>query len=226
MVDRLRGRSAREQARRDEARRDGRSPSRPTRATRSGPASSSPATSSVRTRSSSSPAMADEFVELHGDRDVRRRRRDRRRVRPDRRPPGRRHRPAEGRRDRREHPAQLRDAPSRGLPQGDAAHGAGRALRPAGRHVHRRPGRPPRPGVGGARDRRRDRPLDRAHVPPADADRGGHHRRGRLGRRARDRRRRRRARPRERGLQRHQPGGLRLDPVADAGPGRRPRRWR
>ena len=54
-----------------------------------------------------------------------------------------------------------------------------------------------------------------ADDPPADADRHGHHRRGRLGRRARDRRRRRRHRARERGLLGHQPGGLRLDPVAD-----------
>ena len=75
---------------------------------------------------------------------VRRRRGDRRRLRPDRRPAGRRHRPAEGRRHRREHPAQLRDAASGGLPQGDAGDGAGRAVRPAGRDVRRRPGRPSR----------------------------------------------------------------------------------
>ena len=51
------------------------------------------------------------------------------------------------------------------------------------------PGRPSRRGVRGARHRRGDRPLDRADEPPPDADRGGHHRRGRLRRRARDRRR-------------------------------------
>ena len=44
---------------------------------------------------------------------VRRRRGDGRRARPDRRPAGRHRRPAEGRRHRREHPPQLRDAPSR-----------------------------------------------------------------------------------------------------------------
>ena len=75
---------------------------------------------------------------------VRGRRGDRRRPGPPRRPPGRRHRPAEGRRHRREHPAQLRDAASGGLPQGDAGDGARRALRPAGRHVRRRPRRPSR----------------------------------------------------------------------------------
>ena len=157
---------------------------------------------------------------------VRRRRGDRRRVRPDRRPPRRRRRPAEGRRHRREHPPQLRDAPPRGLPQGDAGDGAGRAVRAAGRHLRRRPGRPPRPGVGGARHRRGDRPLDRADEPAPDADRDGHHRRGRLGRGAGDRRRRRRHRPRERRLFRDQPGGLRLDPVADRRRGPDRRRWR
>ena len=75
---------------------------------------------------------------------VRRRRGDGRRARPARRPAGRGRRPAEGRRHRREHPAQLRDAASRGLPQGDAPDGAGRAVRPAGRHLRRRPGRPSR----------------------------------------------------------------------------------
>ena len=88
------------------------------------------------------------------------------------------------------------------------------------------PGRPSRRGVRGARHRRGDRPLDRADEPPPDADRHGHHRRGRLRRRAGDRRRRRRDRPRERRLLGDQPGGLRLDPVADRGRGRRPRRSR
>ena len=74
---------------------------------------------------------------------------------------GRGHRPAEGRRHGREHPAQLRDAPPGGLPQGDAGHGAGRAVRPAGRHVRGRPGRPPRPRIRGARHRRGDRPVRR-----------------------------------------------------------------
>ena len=75
---------------------------------------------------------------------VRRRPGDRRRLRPARRPAGRRRRPAEGRRHRREHPAQLRHAPSRGLSQGDARHGARRAVRPAGRHLRRRARRAPR----------------------------------------------------------------------------------
>ena len=43
-------------------------------------------------------------------------------------------------------------------------------------HLRRRPGRPPRPGIRGARHRRGDRPLDRADEPAADADRDGHHR--------------------------------------------------
>ena len=75
---------------------------------------------------------------------VRRRRGHGRGPGQDRRTPGRRHRPAEGRRHGREHPAQLRDAASRGLPQGHAGHGARRTPRPAGRHVRRRPGRPSR----------------------------------------------------------------------------------
>ena len=140
---------------------------------------------------------------------VRRRRGDGRRPRPARRPARRRHRPAEGRRHRREHPAQLRHAPPRGLPQGDADHGARRALRPAGRHLRRRPGRPSGPeseerGIAEAIAR-----SIGAHDPPAHADRRGHHRRGRLGRGAGHRRRRRRHRPRERGLLGHQPRGLR-----------------
>ena len=93
---------------------------------------------------------------------VRRRRGDRRRARPDRRPAGRGRRPAEGRRDRREHPAQLRDAASRGLPQGDAGHGA----RPSGSGLPivtfvDVPGRASRARIRGARHRRGDRPLDR-----------------------------------------------------------------
>ena len=70
--------------------------------------------------------MADEFVELHGDRlfgD------DAAIVAGLARIGGRRVacRPAEGRRHRREHPAQLRHAPPGGLSQGDAGHGARRA---------------------------------------------------------------------------------------------------
>ena len=76
-------------------------------------------------------AIADEFIELHGDRlfgdddaiVAGLARIGDRRVVVDR--------PAEGRRHRREHPAQLRHAPPRGLSQGDAGHGARRAVRPA-----------------------------------------------------------------------------------------------
>ena len=103
--------------------------------------------------------------------------------------------------------------------------GARGALRPAGRDVRRRPRRPPRPRVRGARHRRGDRPVGRPDDPPPHADRDRDHRRGRLRRRARDRRRRRGAGPRERGLLRHLAGGLREHPVADHGRGgdRRPR---
>ena len=66
-----------------------------------------------RGRSSSLAAMADEFVELHGDRLFGDDAAIVAGLRPDRRPAGRRRRPAEGRRHRGEHPAQLRDAPSR-----------------------------------------------------------------------------------------------------------------
>ena len=88
------------------------------------------------------------------------------------------------------------------------------------------PGAHPGPGVGGARHRRGDRPLDRADDPPADADRDRHHRRRRLGRGAGDRRRRRRHRARERGLLGDLARGLRLDPVADGRRGAGGRRWR
>ena len=82
---------------------------------------------------------------------LRRRRGDRGRVRDDRRTQGGGRRPAEGRRHRGERPAQLRHAPPRGLPQGDADHGARRAGRAAGRDVRRRARRAPGPGVRGAR---------------------------------------------------------------------------
>ena len=67
--------------------------------------------------------------------------------------------------------------------------GARRALRPAGRHVRRHARAPTRARVRGARHRRGHRPLDRADDPPAHADRQRHHRRGRIGWRAGDRRR-------------------------------------
>ena len=81
------------------------------------------------------------------------------------------------------------------------------------------PGAHPGPGVGGAGDRRGHRALGRPDDPPADPDRDRDHRRGRLRRRARDRRRRRRAGPRERGLLGDLARGLREHPVADHGRG-------
>ena len=89
-------------------------------------------------------AMTDDFVELHGDRLFGDDAAIVAGLRPPRRAARRRHRPAEGRRHRGEHPAQLRDAPPRGLPQGDAGHGAGRALRPADRDLRGRARRPSR----------------------------------------------------------------------------------
>ena len=90
------------------------------------------------------PELADEFVELHGDRLFGDDEAVVTGLRPDRRAAGRRRRPAEGRRHRGEHPAQLRDAASRGLSQGDAGHGARRAARPADRDLRRRARRPSR----------------------------------------------------------------------------------
>ena len=87
--------------------------------------------------------IADEFVELHGDRlfgddeavVAGFARIDGHRVAVDR--------PAEGRRHRGERPPQLRHAPPRGIPQGDADHGARGTERPPGRHVRGRARRPP-----------------------------------------------------------------------------------
>ncbi|GIW19941.1 MAG: hypothetical protein KatS3mg065_0237 [Chloroflexota bacterium] len=86
------------------------------------------------------------------------------------------------------------------------------------------PGRLPRPGRRGARGRRSHRSGHRLHDPPPNPHRDRHRRRGRLGRRPRHRRRRRRPRPRERRLLRHQPRGLRLDPLANGRSGARSRR--
>ena len=227
VVPELAGRACR-RARERRRRRARRARRRPPaiRATPSGRGSSSPATCS---------RPADARVRRRDDRrlrraprrpPVRRRRGDRRGSGPARRSAGRRRRSAEGLRHRGEHPAQLRDAASGGLPQGDAGDGARGAFRAPGRHLRRRPRRPPGARVRGARHRRGDRPFDRADEPPAHADRHGHHRRGRLGRRARDRGRRRRHRPRERGLLGHLARGLRLDPVADAPTRHRPPPWR
>ena len=92
---------------------------------------------------------------------------DRRRLLPHRRPAGRLRRPPEGRRGQRERPAQLRHAPSRGLPQGDPPVPARRAAAAASRHLHRHARRVPRAGVRGARRSRGHRPLDRGHGRPA-----------------------------------------------------------
>ena len=139
---------------------------------------------------------------------------------------GGRHRPAEGHRHGGERPAQLRHAPPRGVPQGDAGHGARGTLRPPGRHLRGRPGGPPRPRVRGARHRGGDRAVGRPDDPAPHADRDGDHRRGRLRRRAGDRGGRRGARPRERGLLGDHARGLREHPVAHDRRGARRRRSR
>ena len=170
-------------------------------------------------------AMTDDFVELHGDRlfgddaaiVAGLARLDGRRIVVDR--------PAEGRRHRREHPAQLRDAAPGGLSQGDAADAAGRAVRPPGRDVRgraRRPSRAPDSEERGIAESiaRSIGLMSGLRTPIVDR----HHRRRRLRRRAGDRRRRRRDRARERGLLGHLARGLRVDPVAHAGRGARGRR--
>src|SRR5439155_1734973 len=83
---------------------------------------------------------------------VRRRRSFGRRPGAHRRPANGRHRPAEGRRNRREHPAELRDAAPGGVSQGHSPDGARGAIPPAGRHVRRRPWGEPGPGVGAHTD--------------------------------------------------------------------------
>ena len=118
------------------------------------------ATSSGRTRSSSSRMIATDVIELHGDRFF-----------GDdpavvggfcrhRRPAGRLHRPPEGRRDRREHPPQLRHAAPRGLSQGDPAVPAGRAAAAAGGHLRRHARRVAGSGIRGAWRGGGDRALD------------------------------------------------------------------
>ena len=158
---------------------------------------------------------------------VRRRRGRRHRLRPDRRAARRGRRPAEGRRHRGEHPAQLRDAPSRRA----TARRCGSWSWPSGSACPivtfvDVPGAHPGPESEERGIAEIDRPLDRADEPPADADRRRDHGRGWLRRGARDRRRRRGRRPGERRLLRDQPGGLCLDPLADRRRGRHRRRSR
>ena len=182
---------------------------------------------SARGPSSSSQAMTDEFIELHGDRlfgddaamvgglAPARRPADRRRSASRRAPtPTRTSGATSGCRTPR---ATARRCGSWSSPSGSGL--------PVVTFVDV-PGRASRARIRGARHRRGDRPLDRADEPAADADRDGHHRRGRLRRRARDRRRRRRHRPRERGLLGDQPGGLRRRSCGGPPTRRRPRPWR
>jgi acetyl-CoA carboxylase alpha subunit len=79
--------------------------------------------------------------------------------------------------------------------------------------------------IGGARHRRGDRPEHRPHDPPAHPDRHGHHRRGWLRRRARDRRRGCRAGARERVYSVISPEGC-ASILWRRATRRRPRRWR
>ena len=85
--------------------------------------------------------------------------------------------------------AQLRPAQARGLPQGAAPDGAGRAHAPADHLPDRHAGRLPRRRRRGARPGRGDREEPGGDGGPAGSDRLRRDRRGRLGRRARARRR-------------------------------------
>ena len=160
-------------------------------------------------------AMADEFVELHGDRlfgD------DPAIVGGFARIGGRRVvvvGQQKGAGHRGEHPPQLRHAAPRGLPQGDADHGAGGALRAADRDLRGRARRPPRrrsPRSAGIAEAiaRSVGLMTRLRTPIVTVITGE----GGSGGALAHRRRRRGARPRERGLLGHQPGGLRAHPVA------------
>ena len=108
---------------------------------------------------------------------------------------------------------QLRDAPPRGLPQGDARVRAGRPARfPGGdpdRHARRLPGR----GRRAARPVRRNRPLAAVADGAERPGRGLRDRRGQLRRRARDRRCRSRADAAAHHLHRDLAGGLRRHPL-------------
>ncbi len=82
-----------------------------------------------------------DFRELHGDRELRRRRGDRRRPRALQRQAVHGDRPPEGPRHQGEDPPQLRHAAPRGLPQGAAPDEARREVRAAAVHVRRHAGR-------------------------------------------------------------------------------------
>ena len=109
--------------------------------------------------------------------------------------------------------AQLRDAASRGLPQGAAPDEARREVPRAGDHLHRHAGRVGGTRRGGARPERGDRAQSVRDEPARDADHRHGHRRGRLGRRARARRRRSHEHAGERGLLGDHRRGLRGDPL-------------
>ncbi len=81
--------------------------------------------------------MFSDFRELHGDRTLRRRSRDRRRARALQRPAVHGDRPPEGPRHQGEDPPQLRHAAPGGLSQGAAPHEARGEVRPAAVHVRR-----------------------------------------------------------------------------------------
>jgi hypothetical protein len=76
--------------------------------------------------------------------------------------------------------AQFRHGAPRGLPQGRAPDGHGRALQPAGPDLRRHRRRLSGPGRRGARPGRGHRPLDRALPDPGRPDGRHHRRRGRL----------------------------------------------
>ena len=167
--------------------------------------------------------LLEDWVELHGDRRLRRRQGDRGRHRHLRRRAGGGDRPPEGAGHPREHRPQLRHAASRGLPQGAPPDAAGRQVRQADHHAHRHAGRLPGPGRRGARAGRGHRAEPARDGGAAHAGDLRGHRGGRQRRRARARRRQPGADARVLDLLGDLAGGLRGHPV---GRGRRrpPRR--
>ena len=117
--------------------------------------------------------------------------------------------------DRGEHRAQLRHAVPRGIPQGDPALPDGGEVPPPTGHLGRYTGRVPGSRGRGARPGRGDRNVYRDDDRPPDPDRRDHHRRGRIGRRARARGGGRRARAAERDLLGHFTRGRGGDPLAE-----------
>ncbi len=165
-----------------------------------------------------------DFRELHGDRTVRRRSRDRRRPRALQRQAVHGARPPEGPRHQGKDLPQLRHAAPRGLSQGAAAHEARREIRAAALHVRRHARRLSRHRRGGARTVGGHRPQPLRDGRPAGTHHRHRHRRRRLRRRARDRHRRRHADAPVRDVFGDLARRLRVDPVeirrAGAGSGR------